>query len=789
MLSLAAGSSLRGSTWLLAALATLALEIARLPEIRRPWLGLLATALTLAATTAVAAWFRRQVPANRQLSAVAILIVVGFVAAPFVAESGARWAGWGGISPEFVQLVALRNFMLGLIAVAAWPGVLPLSCALSLFLALGALALTTHWLGYGVALLYGLVGIWWLMGSSWERLEGRFACQTKREIPLAAGGGLAAIVLLGVAASVFAWGGTSSTHAIGGFFWGSGGDRWNDPAAARGVGDVDALVAAQDFAASFGAVESELFLDSDQPTLYDVFNDTFGEPLAKREQERTIGLVDQNTQESTSRTATTSEAGREFSTVRRRTQRRQQSLANRDAGALFYVAGRVPLHLRLSTFSKFDGRDWLPAPPTSSLAGRDLVLRMDNSAERPWLEIHRAGQSDSASEDELHTLRVMNLKTRRLPTPAHPTGVHIDKLDRADFFAWTADDVLEMPGRGRIPPLTVVHVRSQARAIAPGSGESAGGVPSGLSPQGAATTVEESSISAEVRALAAQWTAGVPRGWPQVAAICQRLRGGEFVVDREARAPTDCEDVAAHFLLESKRGPDYLFATSAATLLRALGYEARLATGFYAHPERFDLVSRQTKVLAADAHCWAEVDTVSGTWITVDPTPGYEVLLPRPTFAQAVLGALRSCVQAVARNWLPIVLVACLVVVVAILRARILDACYTLLWLVSLRGSPATRLLATVRLLERRARLAGLARPAHATLRSWYLPLAPNGGASCRGELEEFLGATAALLYGSPLPHALSAAPCRQVAARFTLTHLRATRQRSRLHSPEYSQR
>ena len=41
-------------------------------------------------------------------------------------------------------------------------------------------------------------------------------------------------------------------------------------------------------------------------------------------------------------------------------------------------------------------------------------------------------------------------------------------------------------------------------------------------------------------------------------------------------------DAVEYFLFESRRGPDYLFATSAAVLLRSLGYQTRVVSGLYA---------------------------------------------------------------------------------------------------------------------------------------------------------------------------------------------------------------
>ena len=69
---------------------------------------------------------------------------------------------------------------------------------------------------------------------------------------------------------------------------------------------------------SFGPVESELFLDSEMPTLYDMFSDMYGDPpKPKKERQRSIGLVPDDVQESKQQIAKTERSGREFSAVRR----------------------------------------------------------------------------------------------------------------------------------------------------------------------------------------------------------------------------------------------------------------------------------------------------------------------------------------------------------------------------------------------------------------------------------------------------------------------------------------
>ncbi len=134
---------------------------------------------------------------------------------------------------------------------------------------------------------------------------------------------------------------------------------------------------------------------------------------------------------------------------------------------------------------------------------------------------------------------------------------------------------------------------------------------------------------ADVRSLAEEWTQGVPHGYRQIEAICQQLRTN-YTLDRSARVPEDSAFPVGQFLFKSKRGADYQFATAATLMLRSLGFSTRLVSGFYANPVRYDVRKRHTAVHSSDVHFWCEVFVGAGTWVTLEPTPGYEVLSPPP---------------------------------------------------------------------------------------------------------------------------------------------------------------
>lgn len=768
--------SLRTATFVLVVLATLALEFARQGHALQPWVGWVATALTVGVVAIAGRWLHRQQQGNRKAAAAAIILLGLLVAFPFATEALFRRVWLIGESPETVQMLALRNFMLGLAAAAIWPGVLRFCCAVSLFVTLGALMFMLSWPGYVVIVAYGVVGIWWLLGANWERMQGRFAAQTRSEIPFAVGTSSVALVVAAVGIAAVTLGGASSTVALGGWFNGSGGTGGADPFAARGVGDGDQLVAAKDQAASFGAVESELFLDSEMPSLYDLFNDMYGEPFKKKQDtERSIGLAPTPEAPNAQRTAESRQSGRDFSTVRRHSTRRPKELDSRDSEALIYVAGRVPLHLRLETFDTFDGRTWTH---TTTVPVRSQVsLTINNLGDKPWLAVNRPAESSALCQAECHVLKIIRLATNRIPTPAHATGTHIDKVDQLDFYGWTNDDVLFMPVRERIPPLQVIHIRS--RSIDPGQ-PSIDGCNSAAASEQAYLAMWDTPQRKSIARLARAWAADFPSGYPQVAAVVAHLRSGEFKLDPEAAVSAKCADSAAHFLFHSRRGPDYLFATSAAALLRSLGYPTRIATGLYASPRRFNRLAQQTTVLPEDVHVWAEVCLDGHTWITVEPTPGYGVLPPNRTWGERIGTATAS-----AARWLRQHAAGCCVAVLLMIlaigfRRELANLAFTVIWAACQFRSVRARVLATIWLVERRAALAGCGRPAHATLAGWYLPLARSALGQRADTLDSLLSEAALLLYAPPGLSFASKSPskrlnaiCRETALTLTLRSLR----------------
>jgi hypothetical protein len=642
------------------------------------------------------------------------------IAAPAVVNVVLRSFTSLGDANEIVALLCVQNAVVGLAALCQWRRCRQISCLLGSFLILFVTAIASGRAVYVLAGVYAVVGLWWMMGSYWDRLEGRFAAETHRQVPMRTAVVLGTVLLLFGVAGIAMLCGSSTTVALAGFMPTSGGNRWYDPFARGGVGDGDMLVSAKDMALSFGPVESDLFLDSDMPTLYDVFNELYGEPATKkRKQQRAVSLSREEVLELEQRVAEAKRSGREFSAVRRRVQRRRNQLADRDSTALLYVVGRTPLHLALQTYDQFDGATWSRGSAEPWKPELALETSLDG---RPLIRVPRHNSPFSIDRGkQSHALKIVNLKTPRIPSPPHLAAVHIDRVDRLDFFGWTDDGVVQMVEREFIPQLTVVNVLSRgvnlqslrkANRLVSSDGQPLYlALPEDLGG-------EEGEWSRRLKQVASAWSADTGPGWRQIESIVQHLRS-DFVHDPQATAPEECRDVVGHFLDEG-RGPDYLFASTAVAMLRSLGYPARLVTGFYAKPEKYDTLARQTTVQEDDVHCWAEVCVDGHTWVPIEPTPGFELPHEELTWGQWAAVALRATVRWVWRHRLAALVLMTASILAIAYRRELLDRAAWSIWRLGWFGPKRRRVVWTLRWLEWRAWLAGRSRPTTETLSGWY---------------------------------------------------------------------
>ena len=91
-------------------------------------------------------------------------------------------------------------------------------------------------------------------------------------------------------AATLTFGPAEAVLVLAGMMPTSGGTLWNDPDARGGVNDGDNEVAASERPESVGFTQSEIYLDTDRPSLYDAFNEMYGEPYKPREMQRMVAL-------------------------------------------------------------------------------------------------------------------------------------------------------------------------------------------------------------------------------------------------------------------------------------------------------------------------------------------------------------------------------------------------------------------------------------------------------------------------------------------------------------------
>lgn len=670
------------------------------------WLAVLFGFVTLGA------WFVRRLAVRSGHTPIIapVIVIVGLLALAW--ESYSRIFLQAGLPFELLTMSVIRNLILALAVVSVWPSYQRLCVGLSLFLAMfGIIAshdVAVQWL----AGIFAVGAVGWLVVSHWEnlrrRLHGREQAYRSRSALLIP---LLLISLLGV--------GLGSTDrqvstALRGFLPSSGGSGKSDPYARDGSGNGEMLVAGTNQIQSFAPIDDAPFMQDDKPSLYDLFDDTYEEELKITKSDRAISLpADLANRAKDHLHNRTEKANREFSTLRQpRDQSGKHSAKDILSDALFYVAGRVPLHLRLQVYDLFDGVNWYPEEEDSF----NPFLKITQSGGKPWLKLSdRVAAREFLGQAETHALKIVNLDSNTIPAPLYLHGVHIDLVDRADMYAHRPGGLVAM-NRERLPALVPIHLATRTvdqRRLA--SDEKFFLRLQDASPS---SVIPETIDRFKLKDLAQRWSVHAEAGWGQISAIAHHLRS-EYILDTEWRPSGKGKAPVEEFLFEARRGPDYQFATAASLLLRSVGYQTRVVSGFYADPTQYDRSSRHTPVLAKDIHFWTEVHLGGGDWLTVEATPGYEVLAPLPSLFQRMWKFIQTVVSWPFQNWLLSVLGMSIFVMVLQFRHRLLNSLYTLRWRFELWWAPQHQLASTLALLRKRADLSHTTPSSSTTHHRW----------------------------------------------------------------------
>ena len=710
-------------TFLLMALAYVACEVAADRDGHLHFFGMaFGSALFILAIIAsyrVPVPHRRDQPLPRSLLGIAVVMLL----IPLLMEPLLRVLTRNGLPLELQLVNGLRNLGLALTALAAWPHARRLVGVIALFLILFVSAMGDQApIPYLMAALAVIGGLWLVADyraslselAGAERTVGLTLQQVPLRIPWAE---IAAVLLLiAVVVGLTAAGPKRVVATLGEWLPTSGGTGKYDPFSRGGINDGPEETAGSN-PNTAGMVDSDQMIESQQDSLIDVVSDMFGPPHKPRKnQQRMVAGGWANVKQS-HRTQENKRPNRDFDTARQAPQQ-SRTTPGQTARALFEVEGRTPLHIRLVVYDRYDAEyaTWEEARQPGGLFIEDMPEEGEEWF-RPLLR--RASASWYAARDS-HRMKIADLKENLLPTPSLLAAFRIRRVTRADYYQWQYEGVLGMQGRSRMPSGVVIHTQCETVAT---SRLPADAFSSGL--QNAQELELPEGYRDRLLPIAHRWTSERERGWPQIAAVVQRLRE-HFANDRQAVAPADHPDPTLWFLEESHRGPDYLFASATVMLLRCLGYPARLCLGFYADPQQYDADSDHTPVRATDLHFWPEVHLSDGQWLPLEPTPGYTTLPPLQPWDEWFWEQYQLGIESLRSQAIPLTILCVLFALAYWQRVRLCDSWLTFWWRCCHRSDWRGSILDTYRLLEHRARLTGQGRLPHQSPRTWLLQLADS---------------------------------------------------------------
>lgn len=590
---------------------------------------------------------------------------------------------------------------------------------------------------------YAFVALKWMLDSYWRRLQTKALDAESKLLPIRGVvlvGSCFFLLVIGVLAS-FA-GPLRQTISLPGFMPSSGGtDGTSDIYSRSGIGDGDRLTNGEN-ATSVGAVETDQFIEDDKPSMYDIMSDTYDGPKVKKS-ERSKAVSPDAIAKHLHDVKRSEQAGKSLRTLREAGEEHDRELDDRISNALFYVEGPVPTRFAVDYFQHFDGWDWsktsLPSSETKS-----PKIQLEFHHDRPWYTVNHSNAELMANVQH-HKVKLMRLSTKNLPSPPFLTAWHIDRVDRQSFFKRNQFGAIDLGG-SEFPSLIVINTISKTpnfdnwRVAAPLASRdeirfferlgrwfdsSSGSRPmqhqfcrSAAHKDSSFLQVAENSTKARIQSLVEKWTSGKPKGWTQIQTIVDEIRNG-YELDRSRVADASSTDSVASFL-DNDGGPPYLFATTAAQVLRAAGYETRLASGFVVRKEDFVRVSNQSIVDSANYHVWPEVRLGESLWIPVEPTPGY----PDPTRKRSFWEEFTTSTIAVI-HWIasrPVSSLAVLGSIILIIAYRkiIVSMTFWFFWLCVFFLKSEWRLRATRQLLDLRFWAAGLPRPAFVPIQRWF---------------------------------------------------------------------
>jgi protein-glutamine gamma-glutamyltransferase len=656
---------------------------------------------------------------------------------------------------EFVTLIVIVNCIGCLVVLSRFPRYRDLLRILSSAFVFFAVSIANVPVIQILAVVFTLILIWSLISGYWSRLENKFAdeCTSHLFVRSSAFAGSMALVFLAVGGALLV--ASPKLLEVAGFSWFSGGEEYGDDFARDGEGNGQQIRAATEYAHSFGPVDSRIFLESRQLSLFDAASENYGPPR-KADSSTAIGLDAEAMRHNHSEIARSQRGSADFSTMRepRASKRKRTAPESQLNDSLFLVMGKVPLHFSMECYDLYDNGVWRDSHSAdardsmngqagkatdvlSGPGGRKITVEQGGklaSRLRPvyaetgwwagWMRAVQYPESGMFQGTEYVAVKTTNLESARIPSPPCLSRVRIDLVDRPDFFGINPDGIVQLCNNAsRIPEMTVIHLASSGINL-----YAALSRPAELQrsldwqKKQLVAAADSGFVTDRVASTAAEWTQNAANDWERVEAIVNRLRRG-FRVDPDACLPKGETD-AACYLLRNGKGTDYMFATAAVMMLRSSGIPARIVSGFYARKERYDRRSGHTLVLPEDIHTWAEITLDGHHWIPVEPTPGYESPRYHLTTWQRIAIGFMATGRWIAGHPLTSTAIGLVAILAFCVRRWIVDRLFTLHWYLTSLVSPGSLVRSTWRLLEKRSRLSGVSRPKGLAPVIWHREIA-----------------------------------------------------------------
>lgn len=529
-------------------------------------------------------------------------------------------------------------------------------------------------------------------------------------------------------ASYFLKGDREIHYVIDEWIGSSGGTGETDEMATSGVGDGPNEVAASQNAESVGFTDSEIYLETDRPSLFDAFNEQYGEPFKRQKVERMQAMGPQNMKETASRPKENLEAGRTFELQRQQADK-SRKIEDRPATALAFVQGVADTRLKLASFDQFDGNTWSMEHDCSDLCHLSSEIKGNKNC---WFCLHYPyPMTELFHETVSHKIKLANLDTSVLPAPANLWKFHVGGIRESDMFGWAGVNVIRIKNR-TFPAGTTLETQSRRvsrrRLVQLHFHDLISKSKHDRHFQGNGSEL----LSDPVRKLVESWNLGTERSWIQVERLVSRLKNHAVLekgldtqaIEKEQVLPEiKSSDIITDFLVDQRSGPDYLFATSAAAILRSLGYSCRLASGFFVDPETYDPKKAHYVMTSKNLHFWVEILLPNSIWVPIDPSPGYETEYAHETYADIAFIWFWFFASWTERNKIAILTISMVISMIIVMRAWLYDR----LVVVYLNTVPVScdrsRILATVRHLEWRAGRFFGARPLERSYRFYFQSL------------------------------------------------------------------